>query len=115
MIFAFSLNWVVGSKPEVVLESTGKTSAGPPSRLCKQALSIRFSKISSLPAALSLAKPSLSRIQPASLNSIRFSDVKKLASGYMEAKAKLVEKLVDLGAGRWVEKPVEQDQFYLEL
>ena len=100
---------------EVVLGSTGKTSAGPPSRLCKQALSIRFSTISSLPDALSLAKPSLSRIQPASLNNIRYSDLKKLASSYMQAKAKLVQMLVEIGAGRWVEKSVEQDQFYLEL
>ena len=37
--------------------------------------------------------------------------MKNKAEDYQKTKAMLVKKLVETGAGHWVEKPVEQDQF----
>jgi len=110
----YSLNWVAGFTPEVVLGSTGKTTSGPPSRLCKRSLASSFAKICSLPGALTLAKPSLAVHGMEKVINSRYSDLKHMAKDYMEAKNRLVIKLVERGAGRWVEKPVEQDQFYVE-
>ena len=43
-----------------------------------------------------------------------YRQLKNLARDYQDAKVTLVNKLVETGAGHWVEKPVEQDQFYVE-
>ena len=40
-----------------------------------------------------------------------YRQLKDVARNYQETKALLVKKLVEAGAGHWVEKPVEQDQF----
>ena len=43
----------------------------------------------------------------------RYDEVKSLAVENMRAKQCLKEKLVLEGCGRWVVKPVEQDQFLM--
>ena len=43
----------------------------------------------------------------------RYDEVKALAVENMAAKQCLKEKLVVEGCGRWVVKPVEQDQFLM--
>ena len=43
----------------------------------------------------------------------RYDEVKSLAVENMTAKQRLKEKLVTEGCGRWVVKPVEQDQFLM--
>eukprot|EP00092_Neocalanus_flemingeri_P022786 GFUD01024706.1.p1 GENE.GFUD01024706.1~~GFUD01024706.1.p1 ORF type:complete len:703 (+),score=193.42 GFUD01024706.1:51-2159(+) len=110
----YSLNWVAGCTPEIVLGSTGKTTAGPPSRLSKQSLATSFAVMCRLPGAMTMARPSLVMLEMEKVSNCRYSDLKQMARDYMEAKNRLVEKLVERGAGRWVEKPVEQDQFYIE-
>ena len=74
-----------------------------------------FLRICSLPGAITIAaKPSLAILDLEKVKKCRYSDLKQMARDYMEAKTILVDKLVESGAGRWVEKPVEQDQFYIE-
>jgi len=102
----YSLNWVAGSTPEIVLGSTGKTTSGPPSRLCKRSMANSFLRICSLPGAITIAaKPSLAILDLEKVKKCRYSDLKQMARDYMEAKTILVDKLVESGAGRWVEKP----------
>ena len=108
------MNWVVNSSPEVVLGSSGKTTAGNPSRLCKKNLAKNFMRIYNLPGAITTAKKSLANLQQGQVRANRYSDLKHLAKDYMEAKTRLVNKLVERGAGRWVEKPVEQDEFFMD-
>ena len=100
--------------PEVVLGSTGKTTVGLTSRLCKQSLASSFARICSLPGAMSLAKPSLAVLDLDRIRNSRYIDIKQMARDYIMAKDQLVDILMARGAGRWVEKPVEQDQFYFE-
>ena len=44
---------------------------------------------------------------------LRYDEVKSLAVENLTAKQRLKEKLVVEGCGRWVVKPVEQDQFLM--
>ena len=108
------MNWVVGSSPEVVLGSSGKTTAGNPPRLCKQNFAKNFIRISHLPGALTTAKKSLANLHQGQVRASKYSNLKHLAKDYMEAKTRLVNKLLEMGAGRWVEKPVEQDEFFMD-
>ena len=105
---------MAGLPPEVVLGSTGKTTAGPSSRLCKQSLARSFVRICSLTGAMALAKLSLSVLDLNRIRNSMYFDIKQMARDYVVAKDQLVITLVERGAGRWVEKPVEQDQFYLQ-
>jgi len=107
----YSLNWIVGTSPEVVVGSSGKTSAGHPSRICKRSLASRFLSICKLPGATQLATTSLHIVD---LGQSSYRQLKNLVRDYQAAKVILVNKLVETGAGHWVEKPVEQDQFYVE-
>ena len=47
------------------------------------------------------------------LEQCSYRQLKNVARDYQNTKAMLVKKLVETGAGHWVEKPVEQDQFYM--
>ena len=87
------MNWVVGFSPEVVLGSSGKTTAGNPSRLCKKNLAKNFMSISNLSGAIPTAKKSLANLQQGQIRASRYSDLKHLAKDYMEAKTRLVNKL----------------------
>ena len=61
-----------------------------------------------------MAKKSLSNVHQRQVSASKYSDLKHLAKDYMMAKSSLVKKLVERGAGRWVEKPVEQDEFFMD-
>ena len=71
-------------------------------------------RICNLPRAITLAMKSLSNVHQTQVSASKYSDIKHLAKDYMEAKTSLVKKLVERGAGRWVEKPVEQDEFFMD-
>ena len=43
----------------------------------------------------------------------RYDELKALAGDHLSAKLRLRERLVQEGCGRWVVKPVEQDQFLM--
>ena len=57
---------------------------------------------------------SLSNVHLGQVSASKYCDLKHLAKDYMKAKTSLVNKLVERGAGRWVEKPVEQDEFLMD-
>ncbi len=67
-----------------------------------------FSRFLQVRDALS---PSPSAVGPSIPTPARYSEVKKAAVEYQQAKGKLNEALFDAGCGHWIEKPVEQDQF----
>ena len=46
---------------------------------------------------------------------VMYSDAKAAAKGYTEAKLLMVAAFVGAGLGRWVGKPMEQDQFELTV
>ena len=97
----YSVNWVVGQgQAEIVNGSTGKTINDSTSRLSKKSLFKRFLKVSG----------DLMEVAPFT-SPVQYSEVKHHASDYQNAKAKLIDALVEAGCGRWIEKPVEQDQF----
>jgi len=111
----YSLNWITGSSPEVVVGSTGKTMSGEPSRLCKRSLAKYFVVICSIPGSLDLSKKSLPIDDVMSVTRYSYGGLKSLATDYSEAKVLLVRELVAIDAGYWVEKPVEQDEFVVDL
>ena len=110
LILCRSLNWIEGSSPEVVVGASGKTSAGVPSRICKRAIANRFMGLVNLPGA---RQASLTSLVGMKLKHCNYRHFKNEAREYQNAKTSLVNKLLETGAGHWVKKPVEQDQFYM--
>lgn len=110
-----SVNWVQGFQPEVITCSTGRTSQGGISRLCKQSFAVNFIRLCSLPGALSRSKMSLNSLSLDVISRCSYADIKLLAVDNMAAKNTLMKRLHSLGCGRWVVKPIEQDQFSLSL
>jgi len=106
----YSLNWIEGASPEVVIGAAGKTLTGSSSRICKRSLANRFLGIIHIPGARQALRTSLEEFK---LHQSSYRHVKNGARDYQTAKANLVSKLVETGAGHWVKKPVEQDQFYM--
>ena len=89
--------------------------SGEPSRLCKRALAKYFVVICSIPGSLNIAKKSLPIDDVMNVTRYSYGGLKSLATDYSEAKMKLVQELVAIDAGYWVEKPVEQDEFVVDL
>ena len=108
-----SLNWVAGGRAEVVMGATGRTQAGHPSRLCKRALADRFAGLCALPGAVGQARSSLAPLVGSYHIDCgwRYGELKKLAVEHEAGKRELVAALGRAGAGQWVGKPGEQDQF----
>jgi len=108
-----SVNWVQGFQPEVISCSTGRTSQGGISRLCKQSFAVNFISLCSIPGALQRSKKSLNSLSLDVISRCSYADIKMLARDNMAAKHTLMKRLQSLGCGRWVVKPIEQDQFNL--
>ena len=90
----YSVNWIEDQgQPEIVNASTGKTINDNVSRLSKRSLFARFVGLRRLKTPL------------------QYAEAKRLAFDYQEAKKRLMAALDAEGCGRWIEKPVEQDQF----
>ena len=66
-----SLNWVLGSQPEVVMAASGRNSEGK-SRLCKKSLAERFMKVCSLPAGIKSAKTDLANLSLTQICNLRY-------------------------------------------
>ena len=92
----------------MVVGAAGKPSSGVPSRICKRSLANRFLNVLRLPGARKASRVSYDGID---LGQCSYGNMKNKAEDYQKTKAMLVKKLVETGAGHWVEKPVEQDQF----
>ncbi|GBP55252.1 Double-stranded RNA-specific editase 1 [Eumeta japonica] len=104
--------------PEVVNATTGKLENGQPSMLCKQSMFARWCYL--LRRGLPLLPPdmetSADRTEALSrLESLLYDEAKLLCPAYQVAKQRLVEAFDKAKLGKWVEKPLEQDQFLCEL
>uniref|UniRef100_A0A1Y1MHS4 Double-stranded RNA-specific editase Adar n=1 Tax=Photinus pyralis TaxID=7054 RepID=A0A1Y1MHS4_PHOPY len=96
---SFAVNWVLGCDTiEIINTTEGKPDNGY-SRLCKQNLLNRFTNLCS---TVDIEQPHY------------YSEAKSLASNYNVAKARLFEAFSKAGAGDWVKKPIEQDEFELK-
>ena len=113
----YSVNWIEGGgQTEVVNGSTGRTVTDATSRISKRSLLAKFVRLSSTEGLV--ARNSLMEVvagrdrEPGALGgvvrSLRYDQLKRLASAYREAKDGLVKGLERSGAGAWVKKPVEQ-------
>lgn len=100
-----SVNWSIGdTNTEVTDGRTGacmtRTHNSPtPSRICKAALYASFKEIS--------AKVGHEEL----VNVETYSDAKKMASEFQEAKYKLYDHFRSSKYGQWVSKPMEQEMF----
>ena len=72
----------------------------------------KFLSLCQVQGAALRAKKSFSSFR-GHVGGIRYSDLKLMAVDYNLAKDELVMKLKELGAGSWVEKPIEQDEFLM--
>jgi len=106
----FSANWIAGRQgPELVVGSTGRTTAGTTSRLSKAAFLKDFLRQTAVPGARDMARSPLLRSHLPLRCS--YAQLKYGAINYCEARQQLMRRLEEVGAGVWVGKPWEQDSF----
>ncbi|KAL7030627.1 hypothetical protein ACKWTF_006732 [Chironomus riparius] len=101
----YSINWTIGqSQIEIINSFTGKTVCNKYSRLTKQNMFHRFSRI-------------VSQLPNVSNRSIckDYGDEKGLVYDYQQAKRELIAAFQREELGNWLKKPIEQDQFPLIL
>lgn len=104
-----SVNWIAGEDGiEIVNAITGKAINGNASRLCKQRLFGKFFGLLD------------QKIKSRSYTDLKhvpefYADVKSAAKDYQEAKTKMVAAFLKAGLGVWMKKPLEQDQFALDV
>ncbi|XP_061411830.1 double-stranded RNA-specific editase 1-like [Lethenteron reissneri] len=108
------LNWSAGEPGlEAVSGATGKADGGQPSRLCKQALFARWAQLH--PKLSVRVAPSACREHPEATPPGTYAEAKQAARDYQAAKQQLFRGLRRAGLGDWVKKPLEQDQFCLQM
>lgn len=124
----YSVNWTTGcEQPEIVDAMKGKEQEkNTPSRLAKISFFRRFLKLTSQDKLTAITdeqvdvenpedptkKPLRERINN-ELN--QYSDAKKAACQFQAAKSALFTAFAKAELGSWVKKPMEQDEFHLEL
>ncbi|CAH0730670.1 unnamed protein product, partial [Brenthis ino] len=114
---SFSVCWSVTAPfPEVINATTGKLESGHPSLLCKQSM---FARWQYLIRRLPLLPPEPSGPQfpplPKDLDNIPYNEAKSLCTTYQIAKDRLTTAFESAQLGRWIKKPIEQDQFTCEI
>ncbi|XP_078457841.1 double-stranded RNA-specific editase 1-like [Lampetra planeri] len=108
------LNWSAGEPGlEAVSGATGKADGGQPSRLCKQALFACWAQLH--PKLNVRVAPSAYRGHPEATPPGTYAEAKQAARDYQAAKQQLFRGLRRAGLGDWVKKPMEQDQFCLQM
>ncbi|GAB6022998.1 hypothetical protein CHUAL_007090 [Chamberlinius hualienensis] len=102
-----SVTWTLGMNDvEIVNGITGKLEHGEVCRLAKLRFFERF---------LKLYKELAEHLNVERSFSNRYDDVKADAVDYLYAKNQLVIAFQKAGLGKWVDKPIEQDQFEINL
>ncbi|XP_013195709.2 double-stranded RNA-specific editase 1-like [Amyelois transitella] len=103
--------------PEIVNATTGKLESGQPSLLCKQSMFARWQYIvRRLPLLQQDLEPDMKQHQlPSDLEHMLYNEAKQLSPTYQVAKDRLIEAFEMAKLGRWIKKPLEQDQFVCEI
>ncbi|XP_063390917.1 double-stranded RNA-specific editase Adar-like [Cydia fagiglandana] len=114
---SFSVCWCSTSPlPEVVNATTGKLESGQPSLLCKQSMFARWQylvkRLPLLPQDPNGADPTP---LPPDVDQLLYNEAKQLCPAYQVAKERLIEAFDKAKLGRWIKKPIEQDQFVCEI
>ncbi|KAG7298502.1 hypothetical protein JYU34_018136 [Plutella xylostella] len=114
---SFSVAWCENDTvPEIINATTGKLESGQPSLLCKQSMFARWQylvkRLPLLPQSTecTTVTPTLPQ-----LDGLLYQEAKQLSPGYQLAKQRLIEAFDKAKLGKWVKKPLEQDQFICEL
>ncbi|XP_061384991.1 double-stranded RNA-specific editase Adar isoform X4 [Danaus plexippus] len=114
---SFSVCWASTSpEPEVINATTGKLESGTPSLLCKQTMFARWQHLVRRLPLLPQDEtgPELPPL-PENLDSLLYNEAKQLCTTYQLAKSELTGAFSRAQLGRWIKKPLEQDQFVCEL
>lgn len=102
----FAVNWCVGDAGlEVINTTTGKTEQGASSQVCKQAFFKRFLQLYG-------RIPSFTA-QSAGQQPKSYAEAKVTVVEYQMAKQQMYLAFQNAGLGRWLKKPIEQDQFFV--
>nr|XP_026494112.1 double-stranded RNA-specific editase Adar-like [Vanessa tameamea]XP_026494113.1 double-stranded RNA-specific editase Adar-like [Vanessa tameamea] len=114
---SFSVCWSITSPyPEIINATTGKLENGHPSLLCKQSMFARWQylvrRLPLLPQ--DPAGPYLPPL-PQDMDHLLYDEAKNLCSTYQVAKRCLTDAFEQAQLGRWIKKPIEQDQFHCEI
>ncbi|KAI8427173.1 hypothetical protein MSG28_014785 [Choristoneura fumiferana] len=114
---SFSVCWASTEPlPEVINATTGKLESGQPSLLCKQSM---FARWQHLVTRLPLLPQDPESAEPAGLpdkpDALLYNEAKQLCPAYQVAKERLIEAFDKAKLGRWIKKPIEQDQFICEI
>ncbi|XP_037299329.1 double-stranded RNA-specific editase Adar isoform X4 [Manduca sexta] len=130
----FSVCWCCTTPdPEVLNATTGKLENGQPSLLCKQSMFARWQhvvrRLPQLPQITcqnnqcvvnASGRQELDDVKapaqlPSNLESLLYKEAKQMCPVYQAAKERLFEAFENAKLGRWIKKPIEQDQFVCEL
>ncbi|XP_053623210.1 double-stranded RNA-specific editase 1 isoform X2 [Plodia interpunctella] len=114
---SFSVCWCATTPiPEIVNATTGKLESGQPSLLCKQSMFARWQYLARrLPLLPQELEPNSSQTLPSDFDHLQYNEAKQLAPAYQAAKDRLIEAFEKAKLGRWIKKPLEQDQFLCEI
>ncbi|KAL0808350.1 hypothetical protein ABMA28_012834 [Loxostege sticticalis] len=115
---SFSVCWCCTTQlPEIVNATTGKLESGQPSLLCKQSMFARWQylvkRLPLLPQENNIGFEPVK--MPEDLDHLLYNEAKQLCPTYQVAKERLIEAFDKAKLGRWVKKPLEQDQFVCEV
>ncbi|XP_059044819.1 double-stranded RNA-specific editase Adar [Achroia grisella] len=113
---SFSVCWCVTTPfPEVVNATTGKLESGQPSLLCKQSMFARWLYLATRLPLLQQEDGVLVDALPEHLDSLLYNEAKQMCPSYQATKDRLIQAFEKAKLGRWVKKPLEQDQFVCEI
>ncbi|KAK3921835.1 Double-stranded RNA-specific editase 1 [Frankliniella fusca] len=103
-----SLNWTSGQPTAEIINSvTGKDEHGTASRISKRKLFQRFLQLVG-------RIPTRTGITPDNCPTV-YADAKMGVEDYQQAKSQLMKAFLKSNLGTWLKKPIEQDQFELDL
>ncbi|CAB3231793.1 unnamed protein product [Arctia plantaginis] len=128
---SFSVCWCSTTPmPEVINATTGKLESGQPSLLCKQSMFARWQylaqrlplvsqthrEVDSHAKLLQETEPGVEPAHlPQNLDGMLYNEAKQLCPTYQLAKTRLIDAFEKAKLGRWIKKPIEQDQFVCEI
>jgi len=123
----YSVNWALGyDNPEIIDAMKGKDQEkSTASRLAKISLFRRFLKLATSKKLIPITVPFKSESKNnqnlfefwrnQKMDMSTYSEAKKSAEHFQKAKDGLFSAFLKAGLGTWVKKPMEQDEFRLEV